>query len=132
MNSHQIGARIKVLREERKLSQDSLARLFGFKDRQTVSAIETGVRRVAAEELVTRGREARRTAGIFHRPFSARWRRELFMAAIGRRCTATRSVRTQRRTLDRRVPGPSPASRARSSAFASRAGSDAPFAVRGR
>ena len=47
-----IGARIKALREERKLSQDSLARLLGFKDRQTVSAIETGMRRVTAEELV--------------------------------------------------------------------------------
>ncbi|MGH7986307.1 MAG: helix-turn-helix transcriptional regulator, partial [Candidatus Binataceae bacterium] len=41
-----IGARIKALREERSLSQDDLARLFGFKDRQTVSAIETGERRV--------------------------------------------------------------------------------------
>ena len=47
-----IGARINALREERKLSQDSLARLLGFKDRQTVSAIETGVRRVTADELV--------------------------------------------------------------------------------
>ncbi|WP_315836067.1 XRE family transcriptional regulator [Bradyrhizobium prioriisuperbiae] len=47
-----IGGRIKALREERSLSQDDLARLFGFKDRQTVSAIETGERRVTAEELV--------------------------------------------------------------------------------
>ena len=52
MTTHRIGARIKALREERKLSQDDLARLFGFKDRQTVSAMETGVRRVAADELV--------------------------------------------------------------------------------
>lgn len=52
MTTHRIGARIKALREERKLSQDDLARLFGFKDRQTVSAMETGVRRVTAEELV--------------------------------------------------------------------------------
>lgn len=52
MTTHRIGARIKALREERKLSQDDLARLFGFKDRQTVSAIETGVRRMTAEELV--------------------------------------------------------------------------------
>ena len=52
MTTHRIGARIKALREERKLSQDDLARLFGFKDRQTVSAIETGARRVTAEELV--------------------------------------------------------------------------------
>ena len=40
------------MREERNLSQDSLARLFGFKDRQTISAIETGLRRVTAEELL--------------------------------------------------------------------------------
>ena len=50
--SNLIGARIKALREERKLSQDDLARLFGFKDRQTVSAIETGERRVTADELL--------------------------------------------------------------------------------
>lgn len=52
MATRLIGARFKALREERKLSQDGLARLFGFKDRQTVSAIETGARRVTAEELV--------------------------------------------------------------------------------
>jgi XRE family transcriptional regulator, fatty acid utilization regulator len=48
-----IGTRIKALREERKLSQAELAHIFGFKDHQTVSAIETGERRVSAEELVT-------------------------------------------------------------------------------
>jgi XRE family transcriptional regulator, fatty acid utilization regulator len=47
-----IGARIKALREQRGLSQDGLARLFGFKDRQTVSAIETSERRVSADELL--------------------------------------------------------------------------------
>lgn len=52
MATQLIGARIKALREERKLSQDDLARLFGFKDRQTVSAIETGERRVTADELL--------------------------------------------------------------------------------
>ena len=52
MTTHQIGSRIRALREERNLSQDSLARLFGFKDRQTISAIETGLRRVTAEELL--------------------------------------------------------------------------------
>ena len=52
MATNFIGGRIKALREERKLSQDDLARLFGFKDRQTVSAIETGDRRVTADELV--------------------------------------------------------------------------------
>ena len=52
MTAHLIGKRIKALREERKLSQEKLAELFGFNDRQTVSAIATGARRVTAEELV--------------------------------------------------------------------------------
>ncbi len=47
-----IGARLKALREKQNLSQDDLAKRFGFKDRQTVSAIETGERRLSAEELV--------------------------------------------------------------------------------
>jgi Zn-dependent peptidase ImmA (M78 family) len=47
-----IGSRIKVLREQRGQSQDELSRLFGFKDRQTLSAIETGERKVSAEELL--------------------------------------------------------------------------------
>ena len=47
-----VGARIRALRTKNQLSQDDLARLLGFKDRQTISAIETGVRRVKAEELV--------------------------------------------------------------------------------
>lgn len=47
-----IGSRIKALREKRGQSQDEIARLFGFKDRQTLSAIETGERKVSAEELL--------------------------------------------------------------------------------
>ena len=47
-----IGTRIRALRRARGLSQDELARVFGFKDRQTVSAIETGIRRVTASELL--------------------------------------------------------------------------------
>jgi Zn-dependent peptidase ImmA (M78 family)/DNA-binding XRE family transcriptional regulator len=52
MTTSLIGARLKALRERRKLSQDDLARVFDFRDRQTVSAIETGERRVSAEELL--------------------------------------------------------------------------------
>ena len=52
MTTGLIGKRIRALREERKLSQENVAGIFGFKDRQTVSAIETGVRRVTAEELL--------------------------------------------------------------------------------
>ena len=47
-----IGARVRALRLQRGLSQDALARVFAFKDRQTVSAIETGVRTLTAQELV--------------------------------------------------------------------------------
>ena len=47
-----IGRRIKALRQARGLSQDDVARLLGFNDRQTVSTIETGTRRVTAQELV--------------------------------------------------------------------------------
>ena len=50
--ANMIGARIKALRQQRGLSQDALAHIFGLKDRQTVSAIETGVRRLTAAELV--------------------------------------------------------------------------------
>ncbi len=52
MTTGLIGRRIKALREERRLSQESVAEIFGFRDRQTVSAIETGARRVTAEELL--------------------------------------------------------------------------------
>ena len=52
MTNQLIGTRIKALRQEQGLSQGELARLFGFKDRQTVSAIETGIRRVTASELL--------------------------------------------------------------------------------
>ncbi|MDD4933454.1 MAG: helix-turn-helix transcriptional regulator, partial [Methylacidiphilaceae bacterium] len=52
MTNQFIAARIKALREERRLSQDQLARQLGFKDRQTLSAIETGERRLSAEELL--------------------------------------------------------------------------------
>ncbi len=46
------GRRIRALREERGLSQEELASVFGFNDRQTVSAVETGARRLTAEELL--------------------------------------------------------------------------------
>ena len=69
MTTNLIGARIKALREERKLSQDDLARLFGFKDRQTVSAIETGERRVSAEELLIAVEKLGASLDYFTDPF---------------------------------------------------------------
>lgn len=47
-----IGARVRALREERGLSQEALSRLLGFNDRQTLSALENGERRVSVEELL--------------------------------------------------------------------------------
>ncbi len=52
MDTYLIGVRLKALRAEQGLSQNDLAQLFGFKDRQTVSAIETGTRRMTATELM--------------------------------------------------------------------------------
>src|SRR5215216_374538 len=64
-----IGARLKALRERQKLSQDDLARVFGFKDRQTISAIETGERRVSAEELLTAVEKLGQPLDYFTNPF---------------------------------------------------------------
>lgn len=47
-----IGSRIRALREEKRLTQEDLSRLLGFNDRQTLSAIENGERRVSAAELL--------------------------------------------------------------------------------
>jgi XRE family transcriptional regulator, fatty acid utilization regulator len=52
MTQEIISQRLRALREEKGLSQDELSRIFGFKDRQTVSAIETGERKMSAEELL--------------------------------------------------------------------------------
>ena len=52
MPASPIGKRIKALREQHELTQEDLARVFGFKDRQTVSAIEVGTRRLTADELL--------------------------------------------------------------------------------
>jgi XRE family transcriptional regulator, fatty acid utilization regulator len=64
-----IGTRLKALREERKLSQDDVARVFGFKDRQTVSAIETGERRLSAEELLLAVEKLGASLDYFTDPF---------------------------------------------------------------
>lgn len=69
MSTHLIGKRLKALRSERKLSQDEMARLFGFNDRQTVSAIETGARRVTADELVLALEKLGVTLDYFTDPF---------------------------------------------------------------
>jgi Zn-dependent peptidase ImmA (M78 family)/transcriptional regulator with XRE-family HTH domain len=53
MSTALIGKRLKALRDQRALSQVEVAEIMGFKDRQTISAIENGERAVKAEELLT-------------------------------------------------------------------------------
>ena len=88
MTMRLIGTRIKALREEHRLSQDDFAHLLGFKDRQTVSAIETGTRRVTADELVLAVEKLRAPLDYFTVP--ARWRRPLLVAADRRRSGTAR------------------------------------------
>lgn len=64
-----IGSRIKALRQARGLSQDDVARLLGFNDRQTVSTIETGTRRVTAQELLLAAEELGAPLEYFTDPF---------------------------------------------------------------
>ena len=45
-----IGRRIEAAREKKVLTQAQLSELLGFKDRQTVAAIETGNRNLTAEK----------------------------------------------------------------------------------
>ncbi len=47
-----VGERIRLAREGAGLSQEKLTQALGFNDRQTLSTIELGQRRVSAEELV--------------------------------------------------------------------------------
>lgn len=64
-----IGTRIKALRQKRGLTQEDLSHLLGFKDRQTVSAIETGQRRVSADELLLAMEKMNATLDDFTDPF---------------------------------------------------------------
>lgn len=64
-----ISQRLKALREEKKLSQEELAALFGFKDRQTVSAIETGERKLSADELLVAVQKLGAPLDYFTDPF---------------------------------------------------------------
>lgn len=53
MSTALIGKRLKALRDQRDLKQDDIAEILGFKDRQTISAIENGERKVKPDELLT-------------------------------------------------------------------------------
>ena len=53
MTTDYIGRRLRALREAQGMSQEDMRLVFGFKDRQTVSNLETGTRSMSANELLT-------------------------------------------------------------------------------
>ena len=90
---------MKALRQERGLSQDDMARVFGFKDRQTVSAIETGVRRVAATELLLAADRLNVPLDYFTDPFRLDGRGTILVAAERRRAVGACRLRENGRPL---------------------------------
>lgn len=64
-----IARRIKAARGRSKLTQQALSDLMGFKDRQTIAAIEAGKRRVTAEELLRAMQLLGRDLDYFTDPF---------------------------------------------------------------
>lgn len=64
-----IGLRIKAAREKADLTQEALCRAVGFKDRQTLAAIESGARKVSAAELVAFMEVLDRDLDFFTDPF---------------------------------------------------------------
>ncbi|HET6349074.1 MAG TPA: helix-turn-helix transcriptional regulator, partial [Candidatus Krumholzibacteria bacterium] len=64
-----IARRIKAAREAAGLTQRQLSDQLGFKDRQTVAAIEAGNRKVSAQELIQIMRVLERDLDYFTDPF---------------------------------------------------------------
>ena len=61
--------RIALARAKTKLSQDELSKQIGFKDRQTLATVESGQRRVTAEELVSIAEATGQPLSFFTDPF---------------------------------------------------------------
>jgi Zn-dependent peptidase ImmA (M78 family)/DNA-binding XRE family transcriptional regulator len=64
-----LGRRIAVAREASGLTQSELAAKLGFRDRQTLSAIESGERKVAIEEMIALAQHTGRDLDFFTDPF---------------------------------------------------------------
>ena len=67
--SAQVAERIRLAREEASMTQDGFAKAFGCNDRQTVSAIETGIRQVAPEEMLRIAKILAKPASFFTDPY---------------------------------------------------------------
>lgn len=64
-----IGERLKIARKEAGLSQKELSDRLGFKDRQILSNIESGLRKIAAEELLNIMKILGKSLDFFTDPF---------------------------------------------------------------
>ncbi len=67
--NERIARRLKVLREQKKMTQDALASALGFNDRQTLQAIEAGKRRISPQELVAAAHALTVELDVFLDPF---------------------------------------------------------------
>lgn len=63
------GTRLKALREQRGLSQEEMSRVLGLEFRQSLQQVETGQRKLSAEELVAAVREFDLPLDYFTNPF---------------------------------------------------------------
>lgn len=64
-----IGKRLKSAREKAGLTQQQLSSQLGFRDRQTLAAIESGIRKVSADELLLMMQTLDRELEYFTDPF---------------------------------------------------------------
>ena len=69
LTGNRIGARIRAIRKQKGLSQEELAKSLGFNDRQTLSALETGIRNIRVQELLLIAEELGVTFEHFTDPF---------------------------------------------------------------
>ena len=69
MSSDFIGKRLRAIRESKSISQDTAAERLGINDRQTISAIETGHRRMSVDELLLAADVFDVSVGYFTDPF---------------------------------------------------------------
>src|ERR1700674_2462857 len=64
-----LARRVTVAREHAGLTQDKLSKRLGFKDRQTLAAIEAGQRKVVVDELLALIRVTGKDMEFFTDPF---------------------------------------------------------------
>src|SRR5258708_4267264 len=74
--SYLIGKRLRIAREKASTTQEALAAALGFNDRQTISAIEVGERKVTPEELIKAADFLRESLNFFTDPYVVAERHE--------------------------------------------------------